>query len=196
METSQLSASQARLKLTILSKQAEAKNSYEVYSEMKGLGLPDDIIAILRKILAVTSKVAGKVIAIGKIIVIHLLDYVAKHPLQAAGITVGLGVTFTLGVGLHGLFAMVPGLAGVPILGGLLSKLALLIASICKTVFVPIMAIAPVVGGVAGEILDQKFPAINEGLQQAAKDFFEFLGKLINAIKDELELDTATPAFA
>jgi hypothetical protein len=195
MTTSELSPSQARLKLMILNKHAEVKNSYELYSEMTNLGLPNEVIEVLSRILKVTSKVAGKVIAIGKIIVIKLLEYVSKHPFQVAGLVVGLSATYALGVALHGLFALVPALVKWKIIGGLLSKLALLIANLCQTVFVPIMIATPVVGGVAGEIFDKKYPEVSESLQQIAKDFFEFFAQLLNAIKDEFEFGESKQIF-
>lgn len=197
MEASILSPSQARLKLTILNKQAEAKNSYEFYSEMKGLGLPDEVIEILERILRVTSKVAGKIISIGKIVIVKLLEYVAQHPLQVAGLAVGLWSTYALGVALHGIFALVPALAKWPIIGGLLSKLALLIAGLCKTIFVPLMAVLPVVGAVAGEIVDKKYPEISESLHKVATDFFELFSQIIDSIKNEFDFDAmSSQAFA
>lgn len=192
MEASILSPSQARLKLTILNKQAEAKNSYEFYSEMKELGLPDEVIELLERILRVTSKVAGKTISVGKIIVIKLLEYVAQHPLQVAGLAVGLGSTYALGVALHGIFALVPALAKWPLIGGPLSKIALLIASLCKTVFVPFMVVLPVVGVTAGEMTDKKYPEISESLHKVVINFFELFGQIIDSIKDEFEFDNVS----
>jgi hypothetical protein len=187
METSVLSPAQARLKLTIFNKQAESKNSYEFYSEMKNLKLPNEVIEILERILKVTANMTGKVISIGKIIVTQLLKYVAAHPLQVAGLAVGLGATYSLGVALHGLFALVPALAQWQLIGWPLSKLAGVIASLCKTAFIPIMIVAPIVGVVAGDILDKKYPEVSESLKQVSKDFFEFFSRLINSIKDEID---------
>ena len=196
MESSPLNPSQARLKLAILNKQAEAKNSWEFYSEMMTLGLPDEVIEILKKVLKVTSKVAGTVISIGKIIVIKLIEYVAKHPLQVAGLAVGLGATYALGVALHGLFALVPELAQWKLIGGLLSKLAILIANLCKTIFVPLMLASPIAGGVAGEIFDKKYPEVSESLQKIARDFFDFFAQIMNSIRDEIEFTDFKASFA
>lgn len=195
METSVLSPAQARLKLTIFNKQAESKDSYEFYSEMKDLKLPNEVIEILERILKVTADMTGKIISIGKIIVTQLLKYVAAHPLQVAGLAVGLSATYTLGVVLHGLFALIPALAQVPWIGWLLSNLASVIASLCKTAFIPIMIVAPIVGVVAGDILDKKYPEVSESLKQVSKDFFEFFSQLINLIKDELGSSESSQFF-
>ena len=189
MEASILSPSQARLKLIILNKQAEAKNSYEFYSEMKELGLPNEVIEILERILKVTSKVADKIISIGKIIVVKLLEYVAQNPLQVAGFAVGLGSTYALGVALHGIFALVPALAKLPLIGWLLSKLALLVASLCKTIFVPFMVVLPVAGVTVGDFADKKYPEISERLHKVSTDFFELFGQIIDSIRDEFDFD-------
>jgi uncharacterized membrane protein len=192
MEASLLPPPQARLKLAVLSKQAEARNSYEFHSEMKELGLPDEVIEILERILRVTSKVAGKVICIGKIIVIKLLEYVVKHPFQVAGLAAGLASTYALGIALHGIFAWVSTLAEWPIIGSLLSKLALIIAHLCKTVFVPLMVILPVVGITVGEMADKKYPEISASFHKVSTDFFELLGQILNSIKDELSVAVAS----
>ena len=196
MEVAAIPSAQAKLKLTILSKQAEAKNNWEFVSEMKDFGFPDEVVEILQKVLKVTSKVAGKAVSIGKIVVLELLKYVAKHPLQVVGLAAGLYTTYALGVAVHGLFAAAPGLAHVPIVGWLLSKLALLSGSLCKAAVTPFMMAAPVVGAVAGEIFDSKFPAVSKSLQKVAKDFFELLGEIINAIKNELDFSDSEQAFA
>lgn len=196
MESSPLNPSQARLKLAILNKQAEAKNSWEFYSEMRTLGLPEEVIEILQKVLKVTSKVAGTVISMGKIIVIKLIEYVAKHPLQVAGLAVGLGATYALGVALNGLFALVPELAKWKLIGGLLSKLAILIANLCKTIFVPLMLASPIAGGVAGEIFDKKYPEVSESLQKIARDFFDFFAQIMNSIRDEIGFADFKESFA
>lgn len=196
MENLELSPPQARLKLVLLNKQAEAKNNWEFYSEMRDLGLPDEIIEILQRVLKITSKVAGTVISIGKIIVTKLIEYVAKHPLQVAGLAVGLGATYALGVALSGMFALIPTLPHWIGVGPLLTKLAIIIPNLCKTVFVPVMILSPIVGTVVGEIFDKKYPEVSESLQQIAKDFFEFFAQIINSIKDELDFGDFGETFA
>jgi hypothetical protein len=196
MESSPLNPSQARLKLAILNKQAEAKNSWEFYSEMRTLRLPDEVIEILQKVLKVTSKVAGTVISIGKIIVIKLIEYVVKHPLQVAGLAVGLGATYALGVALSGLFALVPTLPHWMGVGPLLTKLAMIIPNLCKIVFVPAMILSPVVGCVAGEIFDKKYPEVSESLQKIARDFFDFFAQIMNSIRDEIDFTDFKESFA
>ncbi|ELS03608.1 hypothetical protein Xen7305DRAFT_00033320 [Xenococcus sp. PCC 7305] len=195
MKVSSLSPSQARLKLVILDKQAKAKNSYEFYSQIKDFKLPNEVVEILRKIQKVTSKIAGKVVAIGKIIVIKLLEYVAEHPLQIAGLAVGLVTTYALGVAIQGLFSLIPALAKWKLIGGLLAKLALLIAKLCQTIFVPLMFAAPIAGVVFGEMSDKKYPEISESLKQVVKDFFNFFSQIINSIKDEFDFSDYSQVF-
>lgn len=191
-----ISPAQARLKLTVLNKQAEAKNSWEFFSEMKSLGLPSEVIEILKKVLEVTSQVANKTISIGKIIVSKLLQYTAEHPLQVAGLAVGLYATYTLGIALHGLFAVAPWISNLPLVGGALAKLSLLIAGLCKEVIMPVLIASPVAGVVAGEILDTKFPQISESCQRVAKEYFELFSQIINAVKDELNSNECNSAFS
>ena len=191
-----ISPAQARLKLTILNKQAEAKDSWEFFSEMKSLGLPSEVIEILKTVLEVTSRVVDKTIAIGKIIVSKLLQYTAEHPLQVAGLAVGLYATYTLGVALHGMVAVAPWILKIPIIGAALSNLGLLITGLCKVVIIPILAASPVAGVVAGEILDKKFPQISESCQRITQEYFELFSQIINAVKDELNSSECNTSFA
>lgn len=196
MKNSKLTQAQAKLKLAILDKQAETKNKWEFYSEMRGLGLPDEIIGILEKILKVTSNIAGKAICIGKIIVMQLLDYVAMHPLQVAGLALGLGATYTLGVALGGLFASISSVSHLPHIGPLLGKLAVAVHNICRTIFVPAMILSPVVGCVAGEVFDKSYQEVNESLQRVAKDFFELFSQILNSIWNEINFDNLKESFS
>jgi hypothetical protein len=195
ISNARLSDSQARLKLTLLSKQAEAKNSYEVEAEMREMGLAEEVMAILRKIMKVVAKVAGKAIAIGKVVVIELLKYAAKHPFQVAGLAIGLAGTCALGLAVHQLFGLVPALAKWKIIGGLLAKLMAIIANITQLALLPFMVAAPVAGGVGGEILDRKFPQVGESIQQVARDFFEVFASILDRIKDEIDFSDLNEAW-
>ncbi|MBD2261150.1 hypothetical protein [Pseudanabaena sp. FACHB-2040] len=195
MDTSTLSPSQARLKLTIINKQAEAKNSYELHADMKDMGLPDEVIEILEQILRVTSKVAGKAISIGKIIVVSLLEYAKKHPLQVAGLALGLGATYAIGLAVHSLFAVAPAVSHWFGIGPLLAKLVGVIAGLFKTVAMPVMVAAPLVGVVAGEMLDRKFPIVSQSVKEIAEGFFELFSQIINSLKDEFDFGQTNQAY-
>ncbi|HEY9879456.1 MAG TPA: hypothetical protein V6D29_13455, partial [Leptolyngbyaceae cyanobacterium] len=135
-------------------------------------------------------------ISIGKIIVLKILQYAMEHPLQVAGLALGIGATYAIGVAVHSLCALAPAVTHWPFIGGMLAKLASAVAGLFKAVFMPAMVAAPLVGVIAGELFDQKYPQISDSLQKVAKDFFELFSGIINSIQDELDFNEANQAFS
>lgn len=169
---STLSPAQAKLKLTLLDKKVEAKNSYEVYSEFLELGLPPVVMEILNKISKVTWKIAQETFAVGKIILVELLKFVKKHPFAVVGLTVGC----LIGAGIGGLLTVSPMLAKIPVLGSLLVKLLSVLSTLCKTVF-------PVGGLILGIELDNNFPNVGQEIHEIAKDFFKMLAEILESLR-------------
>ena len=169
---STLSPAQAKLKLTLLDKKVEAKNSYEVYSEFLDIGLPPVVMEILDKISKVTWKIAQETFAVGKIILVELLKFVKKHPFVVAGLTVGC----LIGAAIGGLLTVSPMIANMPLLGSLLVKLLSVLSTLGKTVFIA--------GGlILGIKLDNKFPDVGQELHEIAKDFFKMLAEILESLQ-------------
>lgn len=167
-----LSPAQAKLKLTLLDKKAEAQNSYEVYSEFLDLGLPPSVMEVLEKISKVVWKVAKETFAIGKIILLEVIKFVKEHPLLVLSCTAG----YAIGVAIGGLLTLSPMLAKVWVIGPLLAKLLSLLSSLCQVTFV--------VGGfLVGLQIDRAFPHVGQDIQKVATDFFDMLARIIGTIQ-------------
>lgn len=196
MDSLSISPAQARLKLTLLEKNVEAKDSVVLYSEMRNLGLPAEVIEILTRLISATSKIGKKIVAIGKIIVSELLRYVGEHPVQVAGLAAGLYPTYALGGAIHALFTLSPYLSQIKIIGAPLAAIANIVARLCKTAFIPFMIAAPIVGAVSGDMTDKKYPQVSESVRDMALDFFQTFSQIVSAIKAELVGTEESPAFA
>lgn len=167
-----LSPAQAKLKLTLLGKKAEAKNSYELYTEFLEMGLPPLVMEMLDKISKVVWKVAKETFEIGKIILLEVLKFCKNHPMLVLSCTAG----YAIGVAIGGLLTLNPMLAKAWVIGPLMAKLLSLLSNLCQVTFT--------VGSfLLGLQLDREFPNIGQDIQKTATDFFNMLAQIIEAIQ-------------
>jgi len=167
-----LSPAQAKLKLTLLDKKAEAKNSYELYAEFLDMGLPPLVLEILEKISKVVWKVAKEAFAIGKIILLEVIRFVKEHPM----LVLSFGISYAIGSAIGGLVTAIPILPSLPWIGPLISQLLSSLSNLCQITFV-------VGGSLLGLQLDREFPNTGQDIQKAATDFFNMLARIIEAIQ-------------
>ena len=164
MTSPQPSKGQANLQLAIWNKQAEASTSEELYVRIQKLGLPEEIVARLHDLILKVQQAAGKVIHIGKIILIKLLEFVEEHFFLVAG----AGIGAVLGAALAGL------ITSIPIVGQLLAPIA---TALGLTV--------TALGAIAGNELDKAVPNFGKSLVDTAKEFFKLFAGILNAIFDD-----------
>ena len=110
------------------------------------------------------QQAAGKVIHIGKIILIKLLEFVEEHFFLVAG----AGIGAVLGAALAGL------ITSIPIVGQLLAPIA---TALGLTV--------TALGAIAGNELDKAVPNFGKSLVDTAKEFFKLFAGILNAIFDD-----------
>lgn len=155
------SRGQANLQLALWNKQAEATSDDLLYIRLQKLGLPEEIVSRLHDLLTKVQNVAGKVIRIGKVVLMKILDFVEENFFLVAGI--GIGVI--LSAAIFGL------MTSIPFVGPLLAPIA-------KFLGITIT----VAGAVAGHSLDQVLPEVGQSLRQIAEKFFQLLASVFNAI--------------
>lgn len=80
---------QANLELAILNAEAESMSSSDFYAWLKERGLPDEVAIRIKGIADITAEVGKRVINVGKIILIKLIEFVKAHPNMAVGIAIG-----------------------------------------------------------------------------------------------------------
>lgn len=161
MNSPQPSKGQANLQLTIWNKQAESFISEELYVRIQKLGLPEEVVVMLHDLLLKVQQVAGKVVHIGKIVLIKLLEFVEEHFFLVAG----AGVGAVLGAALAGL------ITSVPFIGPLLAPLATALG-------ITVTAL----GAIAGNELDKIIPNFGGSLIDTAKEFFKLFVSVLTAI--------------
>ncbi|MEG4813295.1 hypothetical protein [Microcoleus sp. K5-D4] len=160
MTAQPLSLPQANLKMALWQVDADSMSSSELYVWLNDSGLPHEVTIRLHELASYTKKAGNKVLAVGKIVLIKIIEFVKAHPHLATGIALGAAV---------GLLA-----SSVPIIGPVLAPLA------------AVLGIA--VGAIAGHRLDQGYRQV-DGIVGVAQDFiqiaqlfFQLLIDVFNAV--------------
>ena len=168
MNAQTLTPAQANLKLTLMNAEAESVSGSDLYLWLCEQGLPSEVAIRLRELIDATAIVADRVINIGKIILIKIIEFVKAHPNLAIGIAVGAAIG-----------ALV---ATIPFIGVYLAPVA--------------MAISVSIGAIAGHRLDKieqgltvntssGLIAIGQDLIEIAKMFFGLLIDIFNTVFDK-----------
>ena len=168
MNDKAFSPAQADLEITLMDASAECVSSSDLYLWLRECGLPSEVAIRLHNLVDTTAKVGDRIIGIGKIIVIKIVEFVKAHPSLALGIAVGAAIG-----------ALV---SAVPFLGVYLAPIA--------------MAISTTIGAIAGHRLDKiekgqsvvtgvDLISIGQDVIEIAKEFFQLLIDVFNAVFDE-----------
>ena len=171
MTSATLKLANSKLEMTLLQAKADSFTSNELFVWLSESALPTDIATRLHELMSYTKKVGKKIFAVGKIILIKIIEFVKAHPHLVAGIGIGL----TVGFAVQALVSSIPFIGTVlaPLAGALTSLLGITIL------------------GVAGHRLDKKSQGrqVNDGVIgvaedviEIAKDFFEFIADIFNTI--------------
>lgn len=151
---------QANLQITLWNKQAEATPDDDLYIRIQKLGLPEEIVSRLHDLIIKVQDNAGKVICIGKMVLIKILDFAEEHFFLVAGIGIGA----ILGAAIFGL------MTSIPFIGPMLAPIAKIIGISLN-----------VAGAVVGHQLDQVLPDVGKSLREIAEIFFSFFAQILKA---------------
>lgn len=156
-----LSKPQAKLNLALWQAEADSMNSSELYAWLVDSGLPHEVAIRLHELISVTKPVGNKLFAIGKIIVIKIIEFVKAHPFLVVGASLGAAVGA----------AVATLITSVPFIGQLLAPVAMVLG-------VTITA----VGAVVGHRLDKCFQGVGEDIFEIAKEFFKLVTDVFTTI--------------
>lgn len=163
-----LTPAQANLELLILNSEAETMSSSDVYAWLKECGLSDEIAIRLKGIAEITAEVGKRVINVGKMILIKIIEFVKAHAYLAIGIAVGAAIGVLAGM--------------IPWIGWILAPIVTLIGV--------------TVGALAGHRLDKAATDIpqNSGLVAIGQDIIEIASAFFKLFVDifNLTLDGLT----
>lgn len=164
MSPSAMTPAQANMDLTLLNAEAESISSSDLYLWLRESGLPSEVAIRLKGLVDMTANVANRTIAIGKIIILKIIEFVKAHPNLAIGIALGAAI---------GALVLM-----VPFLGPLLAPFT--------------VAIGATLGALAGQRLDSRekgdFPegspliSIPQDAIEVAKAFFQLLIDIFNTV--------------
>ena len=159
-----LSAPQANLKLALWNAQSQATSSTDLYVKLQSFGLPEEVTSRLHELIEVTKKVAGKAFAIGKIVVIKIIEFIKAHPFLVTGASIAAAISIVIG----GL------VASVPILGQML-------APVVTTLGISLTVTGAIVGHKVDSYLNGMGQSVQEfNMEQTVHDFFEELMAVFN----------------
>ena len=161
MNNQSLSTGQANFKLALWNAEADSTKSSEVYAQLQELGLPEEFTSRLHELITFTKKVAGKVFAVGKIVLLKILEFVKAHPF----LVVGAGIGAVIGAAIVGL------ITSIPFLGQVLVPVA---AALGITV--------TVMGAVVGHRLDKQFQDVGEDVAEIVQHFFSLFADVFNTV--------------
>ena len=159
------SQAEANFEFTLWNAEAEATTSSDFYLWLRESGLPSEVAIRLMKMVDHTEEVAGRIISIGKIILIKIIEFVKAHPNLSIGVAVGAALSLLAST--------------IPFLGAFLA---------------PIVGLLGItVGAVAGHRLDKlaKGQTVNTRVEvieigrdviEIAKEFFKLLIDIFNIL--------------
>lgn len=101
---------QAELELALLQADADSMTSSDLYVWLLNCGLPPEVVAKLHELVDKTRKVGEKIIAVGKIVIMKIIEFVKENPNLAIGLAVGAVIGVLV--------------SAIPFLGPLLSPIA------------------------------------------------------------------------
>jgi hypothetical protein len=165
MKSITLSPATANLELEILNAEAESTASSDIYAWLRESGLPSEVAIRLTSLVENIQVIGGRVVSIGKIVLIKIIEFCRANPNLSAGVAVGAAVSALVLL--------------VPLIGSFLAPIAL--------------ALGITIGAVVGYKMDRAtddggdqasdgFGQIAEDLIEIAKKFFALFCDVINAV--------------
>lgn len=158
-----VSIAQANLKMALWQVDADSMTSSELYAWLVDSGLPHEVTIRLHELASYTKKSGNKVLAVGKIILIKIIEFIKAHPNLAMGVALGAAVGLLVN--------------SLPFLGSILAPLA--------------TALGITIGAIAGHRLDKHLQGkevsggiigVAEDIIEIAREFFQLLIDIFNTI--------------
>lgn len=165
-----ISQAQANLKMSLWQVEADSMKSSDLYVWLQDSGLPDEVTIRLHELATYTEKVGSKVFAVGKIILIKIIEFVKAHP----HLVIGAGIGMAVGAAVNFL------VSSIPFLGPLLAPLATTLATM----------LGVVVFGVAGHRIDKRAQGkeVHGGIIGFAEDITEIVANFFKLLADVLNI--------
>lgn len=158
---------QAELELALWQAEADMTSNSDLYIRLTELGLPSEVAIRLKELSELVKPIGKKIVSIGKIIVLKLIEFIEKHPNLAAGMALGAAVSSLI--------------ASIPFLGPILAPIAL--------------PLGIAIGAIAGHRVDKAQGGKMDGgmglidiaqdVIEIARKFFQFFVDTLTAVSAE-----------
>lgn len=162
-----MSREEADIDLILWNAEASSIDSSDLYVWLRESGLPPEIAIRLKNLIDFTEKVADKVIYIGKIVLIKIIEFIKDHPNLSIGIALGVAVSVMIN--------------SIPFFGPILSPLALVLG----------ISAGMIVGhrmdkAAKGISMNNEFSivSISQDVIEIAKEFFQLVIDVFNVVFD------------
>ncbi|MGQ7817269.1 hypothetical protein ACUTAH_16650 [Metapseudomonas furukawaii] len=149
--------------LTLLNAEVSREQLDDVLVIGLNRGIPPEIMTRLESVWEMTRTIAGEVVAIGKIVVMKIFEFLKANPNLTIGIALGAAVGALI--------------SGIPLLGAMLAPLVTALSVLCG-------AAVGAAKDEGGDPSDPYFAAAN-----LAKKFFELIHEIFLSVKDYLLVD-------
>lgn len=171
MTSTELTLTHSNLEISLMDISEDIFSSNEEDLWLLDSGLQTQITTKLRELITYTQKIGNIVFAVGKIILIKIIEFIKDHP----HLVTGIGISLTVGLGIQILVSSIPfiGTLLAPVGGALTSALGIVIL------------------GIAGHRLDKRsqgryisesFIGVAEDIIEITKEFFAFIADILNAV--------------
>jgi hypothetical protein len=151
-----LKPEQGMFELTLLNAEMSSTSFDDAVVDALDRGIPPEVVTRLKELWEKTKLIAGEIVAIGKIIVRQIIDFLRANPKLTIGLALGAAVGALVG--------------GLPFIGSLLQPLSTLIATLYGAGI-----------GAAMQNGDSSGSPYSAAIELAQK-FFELLMNILNAV--------------
>ena len=155
----------AKFNLMGLQSSSNSFSKIDMISFFTNAGISQEVILRVQTLWEETKKMAGQVYAIGKIIIIKLIDFIKDNPAMAIGVAMGVGLGFVA--------------SSVPFIGFLIAPL--------------VTAISVTIGAFRGHRIDRLIKgedvhnSIIDDAFSIAKTFWAFFSDIFETLKQYFE---------
>ncbi len=168
MSNPPMTYAQANMELALLSAEAQATSSSNVYAWLRQSGLPSEAALRLEGLVDFTKDLGGHLVSRGKIIAVKVIAFAKAHPNLAAGVAIGAAIGVLAGT--------------IPVLGPYLW---------------PIATLAGVsIGAIAGHRIDKQADgktskeetnliAIAQDVIEIAREFFQLIIEIFTTVLNQ-----------
>lgn len=158
---------QARLELALWQADADMSSSSDLYIRLTEIGIPSEVAIRLKALLEIVKPIGDKMVSIGKIVALKLIEFIEQHSHLATGIALGAAVSSLI--------------ASIPFLGPLLAPI--------------VLPLGIAVGAIAGHRVDMAHGgkmnsdlgliAIAQDVIEIARAFFQLFIDTLTAVSAE-----------